>query len=294
MKKFLISGGSGFIGNYFINNFSDKKNIYFILLKNSKKNKKLQKSLKKKNFKFLFFKKNSEIYTLISKKKINFFIDFSTYFNTKNNFKIAERIIKSNILFPILVLEAINKKYLKKVINFSSMSQHQQNKKYLPLNLYSASKEANEKLLIFYKISLKNTKFFNIKLYETYDENDKRNKLIPTILKNYKNNLVTNIKSNKLLLNFLHVSDICQAVILLINKKINSGQYQIKAKESVNIKKIIDKFNKNNVKKIKYNILGNKHFNVNYKLKKLPFWKQTRNINTDFNFLLNKDYKYKI
>ena len=41
MKNFLITGASGFIGNNFLKNFSNKKNYYYIFLKSSKKNKKL-------------------------------------------------------------------------------------------------------------------------------------------------------------------------------------------------------------------------------------------------------------
>ena len=43
MKKFLITGASGFIGNNFIKKFTKKKNLYYILLKNIKKNKRLKK-----------------------------------------------------------------------------------------------------------------------------------------------------------------------------------------------------------------------------------------------------------
>ena len=43
MNSFLITGASGFIGNNFIKNFSNKNNVYYILLKQSKKNKKFTK-----------------------------------------------------------------------------------------------------------------------------------------------------------------------------------------------------------------------------------------------------------
>jgi nucleoside-diphosphate-sugar epimerase len=67
MKNFLITGASGFIGNNFIKNFSNKNNLYYILLKKSEKNKKFINSFKDKNKKFIFFNKNSEIYTSINK-----------------------------------------------------------------------------------------------------------------------------------------------------------------------------------------------------------------------------------
>ena len=49
MKNFLITGVIGFIGNNYIKKFSNKNNLYYILLKKSKKNKKFTNSFKDKN-----------------------------------------------------------------------------------------------------------------------------------------------------------------------------------------------------------------------------------------------------
>jgi len=294
MKNFLITGASGFIGNNFLEKFSNKNNFYYIFLKNSKKNKKFKNSFKEKNKKFIFFKKDSEIYTSIKKLKINFFINFATHYTKDNNFKNTEQLIKSNILFPSLILESINKKYLKKVITFGSMQEHNLNKKYMPDCLYAATKRCLDNLFFFHKIKLNKIKFFNLKFYETYSANDKRKKLIPIIKKNFKNNLTTNLTSRKLNLNFLHVDDICRAIQLIINKNIKSGEYQIQAKKFSNPKILIDKFNKINVKKIKYSIKNNNIFNINYNLKKLPYWKQKINIENNFNYLFNENYQNKI
>jgi len=294
MKSFLITGASGFIGNNFLEKFSNNSSFYYIFLKNTKKNKKFKNSFKDKNKKFIFFKNNSEIYTSINKLKINFFINFATYYTKDNNFKNTEQLIKSNILFPSLILESINKKYLKKVITFGSMQEHHQNKEYMPDCLYAATKKSLDKLFFFYKINLNKIKFYNLKFYETYNANDKRKKLIPIIKKNYINNLTTSLASRNLSLNFLHVDDVCRAVNTIINKNIKSGEYQIQAKKFSNPKKLIDKFNKKNFKKIKYITKDNNIFNINYNLKKLPYWKQTINIENNFNYILNENYKNKI
>jgi dTDP-D-glucose 4,6-dehydratase len=294
MKSFLITGASGFIGNNFLEKFSNNSSFYYIFLKNTKKNKKFKNSFKDKNKKFIFFKNNSEIYTSINKLKINFFINFATYYTKDNNFKNTEQLIKSNILFPSLILESINKKYLKKVITFGSMQEHYQNKDYMPDCLYAATKKSLDKLFFFHKIKLTKIKFYNLKFYETYNTNDKRKKLVPIIKKNYINNLTTALASKTLNLNFLHVDDVCRAVNIIINKNIKSGEYQIQAKKFSNPKKLIDKFNKINFKKIKYITKDNNIFNIGYNLKKLPYWKQTINIENNFNHLLNENYKNKI
>jgi CDP-paratose synthetase len=294
MKNFLITGASGFIGNNFLEKFSNNSNFYYIFLKNTKKNKKFKNSFKDKNKKFIFFKNNLEIYTSIKKLKINFFINFATHYTKDNNFKNTEQLIKSNILFPSLILESINKKYLKKVITFGSMQEHHQNKEYMPDCLYAATKRSLNNLFFFHKIKLNKIKFYNLKFYETYNAYDKRKKLIPIIKNNYIKNLTTTLASRNLNLNFLHVDDVCRAVNLIINKNMKSGEYQVKAKKFSNLKKLINKFNKINFKKIKYITKDNNIFNIDYNLKKLPYWKQTTNIENNFNYLLNENYKNKI
>jgi dTDP-D-glucose 4,6-dehydratase len=141
---------------------------------------------------------------------------------------------------------------------------------------------------------LNKIKFYNLKFYETFNTNDKRKKLIPIIKKNYINNLTTKLASRGLNLNFLHVDDVCRAVNIIINKNIKSGEYQIQAKKFSNPKKLIDKFNKMNFKKIKYITKDNNIFNINYNLKKLTYWKQTIDIENNFNYLLNENYKNKV
>jgi len=174
------------------------------------------------------------------------------------------------------------------------MREHHQNKEYMPDCLYAATKKSLDKLFFFYKIKLTKIKFYNLKFYETYNAHDERKKLITLIKKNYINNLTTTLVSKTLNLNFLHVDDVCRAVNIIINKNIKSGEYQIKAKKFLNPKKLIDKFNKMNFKKIKYITKDNNIFNINYNLKKLPYWKQTTNIENNFNHLLNENYKNKI
>lgn len=166
--------------------------------------------------------------------------------------------------------------------------QHEKNMKYNPKNLYAATKKAFEEILFFYKKKIfKNTKFFNLKFFETYASNDSRNKLVPVIIKNYKNKKITKIISSRLQLNFIHVDDIIKAIIILIEKNINSGEYLIKAKKDTNIFRLINHYNKNKNKKIYYSILSKNKISVDkLKIRKLPYWKQTRILEKDFKTLI--------
>ena len=63
---------------------------------------------------------------------------------------------------------------------------HKNSEKYLPLNLYAATKKGFLDIIKFYEVSNKDIKFYNLFLHDIYGENDKREKIIRTIIKNHK------------------------------------------------------------------------------------------------------------
>ena len=121
-----------------------------------------------------------------------------------------------------------------------------------------------------------------------YWENDSRKKLINLLKNNYSKNKITKILSKKLYINLLNVKDILQAVNLIINKKINPGNYVLKNKYNFSLQKIVSEINYNNKKKIKIKWISSKIIKEKfYKYKKLPYWKpQFSNINDLANFII--------
>ena len=85
----------------------------------------------------------------------------------------------------------------------------------------------------------------------------------------------------------MHVEDIINAIEIILTKKIIPGNYQIKAKKFTKIKDLIEKFNKKNFKKINCKFGNEKLFQINYDLKKLPYWRQKTLIEIKFNSIIN-------
>jgi hypothetical protein len=122
-----------------------------------------------------------------------------------------------------------------------------------------------QKIINFF-IYKKKIKFINIKLFESYGENDQRKKIIPTIIKNYKNNMITRVKPANLKLNFINVTSIIKIIEnILIKKKLASGDYCLKNQKFVNIKSLITSLNKTLKKKIKIKFINQKQ-PLNYKI----------------------------
>ena len=216
MKKILITGATGFIGKNLLNYFLKKKYFVFAILRKSKKNIKFAKQHKiNKNFKSIIF---SNIYDL-KKQLLNYKIDYvvhaATYYVKNHKSTDINKIIKSNILFPTIIIDLLCNKKIKKFINLGTVWQHFNNQKDNAYNLYASSKQAFNNIFNYYKKQFTKTKFYNLLISDTFGKNDKRKKLIPIIIKSYnKKNTVTvpqNLSIN--LINVTYITKIIENII---------------------------------------------------------------------------------
>ena len=285
-ERILITGSTGFIGSHIVNLLLEKNIYIYDILREKNKNSKYIKKLKKnKNYFPIFYKKFKELEEKLKKIKINTVINCATYYSTKNDIKTIENLIQTNIIFCSVILETLKKK-IKKFINFGSMMEYSSGNYFSPKNFYAITKFSFQKIEEFYKKYNPKIKFYDLKLYETYGDNDKREKIIPTIIKKYLQNKNMKIISKNLIMNFVHIESLMLAIEMIISNKIQEGEYCIKNKKFTKIKKIIDSLNNKLKKKIKVKYLTSEKFsNNNKKLKNLPYWSDKKNIE---NFLLNK------
>ena len=280
-KKLLLTGTTGFIGYKFLsfalsNNFL----VIDILRTKNKKNKKIQKLKKhyQSQYKNIFFDNNSDLSKKLKNIKVDYFINFATLYSNSHSHNQITSFIDSNILFPTLIYDKISNT-TKKVINFGSMMQHSKNELLTSKNLYAATKNAFEMIGNYYANINGRTKFYNIKFYESFGDNDTRKKIIPTIINNYKKNITTKILSKQLSLNIIHTNDIINSILILLNNNIKSGSYCIKNTYNINISNLITTLNKKLNKKIKVKFGKKSITSNNYNsLKILPKWKPTQNL----------------
>ena len=285
MKKILITGSTGFIGSNIFLNIKNNFKIY-LLLRRKLREKKIN-FIKNKNIKIINFKNYDELNFKIKKITVDVIIHCATYYVKKHKDKDISKIIDSNILFPNIILKNLKKMKVKKFINFTTVWENYNAQKDRSFNLYSKSKQIFRKNIDFYKNNNKKIKFYNFFVSDTYGKNDSRKKLINLLKNNYSKNKITKILSKKLYINLLNVKDILEAVNLIINKKINPGNYVLKNKYNFNLQKIVSKINYNNKKKIKIKWISSKIIKEKfYEYKKLPYWKpQFSNIDDLANFI---------
>ena len=267
MNKILLTGSTGFIGSELLKGLS-KKNIIFITLR--KKNKFYPKN---KNIRIIYFKNYNQLNSSLKKLSIDTVIHCASHYVKHHNYKDIIKLSDSNITFGNIILENLDKMKVKKFINFSTRWVNYNGKKNNSFNLYSTYKKNFNEIINFYKKKFKKIKFFNLVLFDTFGENDKRNKIISLLKTNYKKNKSTNIVSKRLFLNLLNILDIQNAINLILQKKIEPDTYVLKNKINYSMLDIVNKINKESSKKIKIKWLSNKILKEKfYSYKQIKKW----------------------
>ena len=216
INKILLTGSSGFIGFELLKNLSKNYKVYITLRKKNKN------QFKNKNIVEIYFNNYETLNKKLKKIRINTVIHCATHYVKYHNFNDLKKLNESNILFGNIILENLEKMNVKKFINFSTVWENYNGKKENYFNLYAAYKQSFNNLISFYKKIFKKTKFFNLKISDTFGQFDKRKKIINVLKINYKKNIVTNILSKNLFLNLLNVSDINNATKLILEQNLKN------------------------------------------------------------------------
>ena len=268
MNKILLTGSTGFIGSALLKDLSHDNKVYVILRKKSKK------KLNDKNIILIYFNNYQDLNKKICKLKIDTVIHCATHYIKKHNLEDIRKLAQSNILFGNIILENLDIMNVKIFINFSTVWENFNGKKENYYNLYSAYKASFRNIINFYKKKLKKTKFLNLVVSDTFGFNDKRNKIINLMKKNYKKNILTKIVSKNLYLNLLNVVDIKNAIRHILKEKCKSGTYLLQNKKDYKISDIVEGVNNYSNKKIKIKWLSKKIVKEKiYKFKFLKNWK---------------------
>ena len=269
MKKIIITGSNGFIGSSLVSSLNKKYKL--ILLIRVKQNKKKNLNFSK-NITYKYFKNNEQLDDILKKVKAEWLIHCATYYVKKHQSDDLDKLINSNIEFGTMLLDNLKIMGVKNFVNFSTIWENYNGIKDNPHNLYSATKQAFEKIINYYQINNRNINFFNLIISDTYGLHDKRKKLISTLKKNIAQGNETKIISKNLFINLINVNDIISGILILLDKKIKPGTYSMINKKIFKISTLINKIEEKIKIKIKWistKIVKEKIYNY----KPLPHWR---------------------
>ena len=290
METIIITGSNGFIGSNLVDALSQKYKL--ILLLRNKNNLKKINYILNKNISLKFFKNNNELSIILKKIKASWLIHCATHYVKQHNSHDITKIITSNIEFGTILLDNLNIMGVKNFINFSTIWENYEGIKDNSNNLYSASKQAFEKIINYYQDNNKKINFYKLIISDTYGRKDKRKKLINILKKNISNKKEMKIISKNLFVNLLSINDIISGIHTLLENSIKPGKYNMINKNKFNIGRLINQIEKKIKFKLKIKWLSSKKIDEKiYKYKSLPSWKPVVSSQDDLVKFVLKDYK---
>jgi nucleoside-diphosphate-sugar epimerase len=125
----------------------------------------------------------------------------------------VEALVASNILFPATLAEAMAATGVRRLINTGTAWQQLRGADYLPVNLYAATKQAAEDLLLYYA-DARSFSIVTLRLYDTYGLGDKRRKLIQILIDAARSSDHLAMSPGDQIVDLTHVDDVVSAYLL--------------------------------------------------------------------------------
>lgn len=224
--KILVTGAGGFIG----------RNLVPLLLENGYEVTALirpssdMSSMKKLNIGFLVDPGSAESLTeKLKDGNIGGIIHLASCFRPEHSSKDVGEIAESNISFPLRLLEAAATAGVPWFINTGTVWQHYMNRKYSPVNLYAASKQAFLDISQFY-VENSAVIFTTIELGDTFGEDDPRKKVIGLWMEAAREGKTLDMSPGRQVLSLTHVENVCDAYLKLSGLLENDGGKRLSGK----------------------------------------------------------------
>lgn len=125
----------------------------------------------------------------------------------------VDDLVASNILLPAQLAEAMSAVGLTRLVNTGTAWQHFGTQAYHPVNLYAATKQACEDLLLYHH-SARDLSVVTLKLFDTYGAGDKRRKLVQILVDAAASGETLEMSPGEQVLDISHVDDVVDAFSL--------------------------------------------------------------------------------
>lgn len=207
----LVSGGGGFIGKRLISTLLIKGHMISALVRPESElvffiNNKIE---------ILDISKKEIIDSFFKKHKIDGVIHLASLFKAEHVYDDIGSMVQSNLTFGTQLLDLCKTHKIKWFLNTGTFWQHYNNESYNPVNLYAATKEAFEKISIYY-VNTSKLNFVTLKINDTYGPNDTRRKIISLLIGQVNSQEPLSLSPGDQLLAINHIDDVVSAFMKMI------------------------------------------------------------------------------
>lgn len=289
----LITGATGFIGKNLLKELACKYNIWCTRRKESE-----IKELKELSCQWIFVDIDvNELYQKIKEIKPQLVLHIAGMFLSEHNSENILDLIYSNIEFPSIIFDAAYEAGCRQFINTGTCWQNYNGEGYNPVNLYAATKEATEDILLYY-VKAKKCKAITLKIFDSYGPKDKRRKIL-NIVSEIEEGEELDMSGGEQKMYLCYIEDIVrayeQAIILLQGMKNEEyAVYSVRGEEPDSLKEIVGMYQKISGKNIRIN-WGKREYRVREIMdptgwgETLPGWKARYSLEQGMQKYINEE-----
>jgi nucleoside-diphosphate-sugar epimerase len=132
-------------------------------------------------------------------------------------------LVRSNLLFPLQLIEAMTIVGARCLVNTGTSWQHYQAAAYRPVNLYAATKRAFEDLLAYYH-QARDLSTITLKLFDTYGPGDPRRKLIWILVDAALRGEPLAMSPGEQIVDLTHVDDVVHGFLIAASRLLDGDQ----------------------------------------------------------------------
>lgn len=212
--KILITGATGFVGRTLTRRLIAEGHTLCLLIRNEEKMRKLFPSGEYEYISLTDTKWTSEI----SKFNPEVTIHLAAYFTGRNDLENAEKLVKSNLLFPVQLLCALQETDCKAFINAGSFAEYHLGDGKLSSNsIYAATKSALRPLIDYFAHA-SGWKWINVVFYTAYGRKNESKKVIDYLVDALGSEKPVGFSDGHQVLDFIHVDDMADFYCRLLER----------------------------------------------------------------------------
>jgi nucleoside-diphosphate-sugar epimerase len=214
----LVTGASGFIGSHLLGHLSREGWQVAAISRAASASSLASHPAGPKVY--TYTGQTSEVVQAVAEFRPQVIFHLASLFLAQHDADQIEPLLSSNILFGTQLLEAMRLAEITALVNTGTAWQNFKGEVYNPVNLYAATKQAFEDILLYY-VQAAGIKAITLRLFDTYGPADTRRKLLALLIDSLKNGEPMGMSPGDQILDLTHVDDVCSAFLSAANLLLN-------------------------------------------------------------------------
>lgn len=209
--RLLLSGATGFIGSHLAQRLvADGHEVHAVVRPTS--DLAVLGTARAKIAAHVYDESANDLTPVVAAARPDVVLHLASLYLTHHKPEQSADLVRSNVLFGTLLLEAMHACDVRRLINTGTTWQHFENANFDPVNLYAATKQAFQDVVQFY-VRARDFHVVTLKLSDTYGPNDPRPKIFKLLRRTAENGETLRMSPGEQKLDPLFIDDAVAAFV---------------------------------------------------------------------------------